>query len=81
VTRLRDLVCRECKYPVTPSGANFVLVDVAPERGSDVASRLASHGVLVRSCESFPGLGETFIRVSIGEEWEMKLFLEEINRL
>jgi len=46
VTRLRDLVCRECKYPVTPSGANFVLVDVAPERGSDVASRLASHGVL-----------------------------------
>jgi len=81
VTGLRDLVCRECRYPVTPSGANFVLVDVAPQRGCDVASQLASRGVLVRSCESFPGLGDTFIRVSIGEEWEMELFLKEINRL
>jgi len=81
VTRLRDFVCRECRFPVHPSGANFVLVDVAPHKGCDVAARLAGRGVIVRSCESFPGLGDHYIRVSIGEEWEMKRFLEEINCL
>ncbi len=81
VERLRDRVARECRFPVFPSGANFVLVDTSPMKGCDAAARLASRGVLVRSCESFPGLGDTYIRVSMGEEWEIDLFLEEINRL
>lgn len=81
VTRLRAFVCRKCRFPVYPSGANFVLVDVTPHKGCDVAARLASRGVIVRSCESFPGLGDHYIRVSIGEEWEMERFLEEINCL
>lgn len=81
VACLREIVRQRCRYPVYPSGANFVLVDVAPQKGCDVAARLAGRGVIIRSCESFFGLGDHYIRVSIGEEWEMELFLEEINCL
>ncbi|HII75733.1 MAG TPA: histidinol-phosphate transaminase [Methanolinea sp.] len=81
VKRLRELVVRECKYPVFHSGANFVMVDVSPSSGREMADRLAERGVLVRSCESFPGLGPHYIRVSIGEEWENARFLDVINAL
>lgn len=81
VCRLRERVSRECRFPVVPSGANFVLVDVSPRKGCDVAGILASRGVLVRSCESFPGLADHYVRVSIGEDWEMERFLREINSL
>ncbi|MDD1696490.1 MAG: aminotransferase class I/II-fold pyridoxal phosphate-dependent enzyme, partial [Methanoregula sp.] len=43
------------KYPVLPSDANFVMVDVAPHRGDDMVEALARKGVLVRSCRSFSG--------------------------
>lgn len=62
-------------YP--PSDANFVMIDVAPRTGGDdTTERLAAKGVLVRSCTSFPGgLGDHYIRVCIGEDWENIRFL------
>lgn len=81
VKRLREEVFEKCRFPVTPSGANFVMVDVSPMTGKEVAGCLADAGVLVRSCESFPCLGEHYIRVSIGEEWENTRFLDAINAL
>lgn len=77
----RERFIRECRYPVYPSGANFVLIDVKPMTGVQAAAELASRGVLVRSCESFPGLGPHYIRVSIGDVWECEQFLEEINHI
>ncbi|MDK2973867.1 MAG: histidinol-phosphate aminotransferase [Methanofollis sp.] len=67
--------------PVAPSDANFVLVDVAPMTGDEAAARLAGKGVIVRSCRSFSGLADHYIRVSIGSDRENEVFLEEINRL
>lgn len=81
VKRLRDILISECRYPVTPSGANFVMVDTSPMTGKEMAGRLAEAGVLVRSCESFPSLGEHYIRVSIGEEWENTQFLNAIHAI
>ena len=71
---------RECRLPVHPSDANFIMIDVAPCTGDEMVERLASRGVLVRSCRTFQGLPDHYIRVSVGEEWENELFLEEINR-
>jgi len=42
---------------------------------------LAKRGILVRSCASFPGLPDHYIRVSIGAEWENELFLKEIQAI
>ncbi len=81
VTRWRRRFCDEIPYPVAPGGANFVMIDVAPCTGKEAMDALAKKGILVRSCESFPGLGETFIRVSIGADWECERFLSAIVSL
>jgi histidinol-phosphate aminotransferase len=67
------------KFPVLPSDANFVMVDIAPYASDEMVEKLARHGVIVRSCRSFLGLSDHYIRVSIGEDWENELFIREIN--
>jgi len=81
VKRWRTRYTDEVKFPVMPSDANFVMVDVAPHKGDAVVESLARKGVVVRSCRSFAGLPDHYIRVSVGEDWENELFIEEINGL
>jgi histidinol-phosphate aminotransferase len=57
------------------------MIDVAPHTGDEATESLAAKGVLARSCTSFPGLGDHYIRVSIGEDWENIRFLEAIKTL
>ena len=47
----------------------------------EASDLLAMNGVLVRSCRSFPGLDDHYIRVSIGEEWENNRLLEVLPKL
>jgi len=81
VRRWRKRLMSEVKFPVFPSDANFMLVDVTPNRSDDVVGELARRGVLVRSCRSFNGLADHYIRVSIGEDWENEQFIAGINAL
>jgi histidinol-phosphate aminotransferase len=81
VTAWRKRLASELKYPVLPSDANFVMVDVAPHKSDDIVEKLAAKGVLVRSCRSFTGLADHYIRVSVGEDWENELFIRELNAL
>jgi histidinol-phosphate aminotransferase len=77
----RKRFASELKFPVLPSDANFVMVDVAPHTGDEIVEKLAAKGVLVRSCRSFAGLADHYIRVSVGEDWENTLFIRELNAL
>ncbi|KAF1078484.1 histidinol-phosphate transaminase [Methanogenium sp. MK-MG] len=79
VQEWRQRFIDECPYPVVPGGANFVMVDVAPQKADDVVTELAKKGVIVRSCASFPGLPDHYIRVSIGEPWENEAFIAAIT--
>lgn len=81
VRRWRERFMAEIPLPVMPSDANFILVDVAPLTGDEAMERLAARGVIVRSCRSFPGLEDHYIRVSIGADWENELFLRGIAGL
>jgi histidinol-phosphate aminotransferase len=81
VNRWRKRFAAEVKFPVLPSDANFVMVDVAPRTGDTMVEDLAKGGVVVRSCRSFSGLPDHYIRVSIGEDWENERFVEVINAL
>jgi histidinol-phosphate aminotransferase len=81
VQRWRKKFAQEVRYPVLPSDANFVMVDVAPRAGDEVVADLARKGVIVRSCRSFAGLDDHYIRVSVGEDWENERFVQEINAL
>jgi histidinol-phosphate aminotransferase len=84
ITHVREWRARfthEVKFPVLPSDANFVMVDVSPKKSDDVTEELARKGVIVRSCRSFSGLSDHYIRVSVGEDWENEHFIEVINSL
>ena len=81
VRHWRERFITEVKYPVLPSDANFVMINVAPRTGDEMTGELARHGVVVRSCRSFAGLPDDYIRVSIGEDWENERFLQVINTL
>jgi histidinol-phosphate aminotransferase len=81
VKRWRKRFATEVKYPVLPSDANFVMIDIAPRRSDEMVEELARHGVVVRSCRSFAGLPDHYIRVSIGEDWENERFVQVINAL
>lgn len=81
VKRWRKRFMEEVKYPVLPSDANFVMVDVSPSTGDGMVEELARKGVVVRSCRSFAGLEDHYIRVSVGEDWENERFVEAINSL
>jgi len=81
VKRWRKRFADQVKYPVLPSDANFVMVDVAPHRSDEMVEALARKGVVVRSCRSFAGLDDHYIRVSVGEDWENERFVQEINAL
>lgn len=81
VNEWRSKFMNEIPYPVLPSGANFVLFDTAPMSGDEAAEKLSEKGVLVRSCSSFPELGETYVRVSIGDVWENERFFSVVKNL
>jgi len=81
VKRWRKRFLTGMKFPVLPSDANFVMVDVAPHTSDEVVESLARKGVVVRSCRSFLGLDDHYIRVSVGDDWENERFLQEINSL
>lgn len=81
VQQWRSRFIRDVKYPVLPSDANFVLVDVSPRTGDAMVAALAEKGVIVRSCRSFSGISDHYIRVSVGDGWENELFIASINAL
>lgn len=81
VKKWREIFVREIPYPVYESGANFVLFNTAPLSSDYAVERLAEKGVIVRSCRSFPGLGDTYVRVSIGDDWENMRFLSAVKNL
>ena len=51
------------------------MVDVSPRTGDRMVEELARQGVVVRSCRSFTGLPDHYIRVSVGEDWENERFV------
>jgi len=67
--------------PVYPSDANFVMVDVSPHSSEEAVEKMAAMGVLVRSCRSFRGLPDHFVRVSIGDDWENEMCIGALNSL
>jgi len=81
VQRLRKELSGALQYPVMPSDANFIMVDVTPFTSDEAVDRLARMGVLVRSCRSFRGLEDHYVRVSIGAEWENEMCIEAFSRL
>jgi cobyric acid synthase CobQ/L-threonine-O-3-phosphate decarboxylase len=67
---------------VHPSEAPFVLCRLPPDwTASRLQADLLRHGVLIRSCANFPGLGEAYCRLAVrapGEQEELLAALGEV---
>jgi len=50
---------------VFPSAANFLLVKLHARSGEDLQHWLESELILIRTCDSFHGLGDGFIRLAV----------------
>lgn len=70
VRRGREYLAENLPFASLPSEANFVAIDVSPLTAGEVEEGLLDRGVIVRSCESFPGDTENLVRVSVGTEEE-----------
>lgn len=75
----RKRFAEEIKYKVLPSDANFVMIDVSPHKSDEMVEELARKGIVVRSCRSFTGLEDHYIRANVGEDWENEQFIAGIN--
>jgi histidinol-phosphate aminotransferase len=51
---------------VYPSEANFIMINVAPKKSSEVTLALLRQGIIVRDCTSFRDAGEHIIRITVG---------------
>lgn len=57
---------RLCK--VSPSEANFIMIDVSPRKAGEICESLLKMGIIVRDCTSFRSAGESLIRITVGTE-------------
>ncbi|HML05855.1 MAG TPA: histidinol-phosphate transaminase [Methanobacterium sp.] len=71
------------KLNVYPSKANYILVDVRKTgmTSKEFTEELLKRGIIVRDCNSFKGLDEYWIRVSVGTLEEDKRFIAVLNDL
>ncbi|EID85696.1 Histidinol-phosphate/aromatic aminotransferase and cobyric acid decarboxylase [Treponema sp. JC4] len=90
LTRARALIRREREYLskrlkalgfcVYQSDANFILFrDVVKE--TSLFKKMLSHGILIRDCCDFEGLGAGFYRVAVKRHWENKLLIKAIKNV
>jgi histidinol-phosphate aminotransferase len=68
-------------FKVYPSEANFVLLDVSPQKSSEVCDALEKKRITVRDCASFRGAGDSFIRISVGMQEDNERVVEALKRL
>lgn len=66
-----------------PSKANFLLVNVAKTgfTSTELVDRLVQRGVIVRDCIRFRGLGQKYIRVTVGTQEENELFIQALKNV
>lgn len=77
----REFLSKNIKFKVYPSEANFVLVDVSPLKAKKVTSYLAKSGIIARDCTIFRGMGNNFIRITVGKLNQNRKIIKELNGL
>lgn len=83
----RQYLCSELSeiegVNVYPSEANFLLVNVAKTgfTSTELVERLVQRGVIVRDCIRFRGLGQKYIRVTVGTREENGLFIQVLKNV
>jgi len=62
----REFLRKNIPFKTLPSDANFILMDVAPLKARLVVTECMKRGIILRDCTSFRGMGDTFVRITVG---------------
>jgi cobyric acid synthase CobQ/L-threonine-O-3-phosphate decarboxylase len=86
VDRQRKLLAQEIHriggFTVFPGRANFLLIRI-DRPGMDaptLARQLLEHGIAIRTCDDFAGLGSRFFRIAVRTEEENSQLCEHLSR-
>ncbi|WNY27393.1 aminotransferase class I/II-fold pyridoxal phosphate-dependent enzyme [Methanolapillus ohkumae] len=62
---------------------NFLLIDIRKRTltSSEMVERFARHGILIRDCISFKGLGTDFIRIAVRTREENIRFIQTVSKV
>jgi threonine-phosphate decarboxylase len=65
------------------SSVNYIFVDISDlsMNSSELAERMASHGVLIRDCSSFQDIGKDYIRIAIRNREENERIASTIRQV
>ncbi|HDM35952.1 MAG TPA: histidinol-phosphate transaminase [Candidatus Syntrophoarchaeum butanivorans] len=77
----KKLLTAEIPFKVYPGDANFVLVDTSPLTSREVSEALKSMGIIVRDCAGFRGMGDSFIRITIGRREDNRRVVEALRKI
>lgn len=75
----KKYLTEEIPFKVYPGDANFVLVDVSPLNACDVTTTLKRKGIIIRDCSSFKGMGDSFVRITVGRGEENRRVVEGLK--
>lgn len=78
-----DAAFRERNLKTYPSAANFLLVNVSPisMTAASLTRGLQAHGIAVSDFSAAPGLGEHFVRITIGTAEENQALLDALDKI
>ncbi|HTY89857.1 MAG TPA: histidinol-phosphate transaminase [Methanocella sp.] len=79
VKKGRKYLAESLPFKALPSEANFILMDVAPLKSKFVADECMKRGVILRDCSPFRGMGDTFVRITVGTPAENKRLVNALK--
>jgi histidinol-phosphate aminotransferase len=62
----RQYLMKHMPFRAFPSAANFILIDTSPLTSRHVVEECMKQGVILRDCGSFRGMGDRYVRITIG---------------
>ena len=66
---------------VYPSTANFLLIELKGINAQEFQKKLASSKIMVRNCENFDFLDNSFIRVAIKEPHKLNILKDKLSKI
>ncbi|WP_338100171.1 histidinol-phosphate transaminase [Methanolapillus africanus] len=77
---LMEKISAQTPYKAYPSNGNFMIVDVSPKTSKEAVDFLLKNEIIVRSCDSFEGIGKSTVRITIGTQKMNKRVVEVLKK-
>nr|WP_255668274.1 histidinol-phosphate transaminase [Methanocella sp. CWC-04] len=81
IIRGREQLMKDLPFKALPSEANFILIDTSPLKSGYVVDECMKRGIILRDCASFRGLGDTFVRITVGTKEENERVIAALREI